>query len=95
MLYRNLYSIRITNGLILQWGKVEGENKTSTISGKVIFPISYENFASTILATAIGSEDFVDISEIKKGEFSYMILDRDYRSGVVVSKNFYWFSIGY
>lgn len=95
MLYRNLYSIRITNGLILQWGKVEGENKTSTISGKVIFPISYENFASTILATAIGPGDFVDISEIKKGEFSYMILDRDYRSGVVVSKNFYWFSIGY
>lgn len=94
MLYRNLYSI-ITNGLILQWGKVEGENKTSTISGKVIFPISYENFASTILATAIDAGDFVDISEIKKGEFSYMIFDRDYRSGVVVSKNFYWFSIGY
>lgn len=80
--------------MLLQWGKVIGENQTSTISGKVIFSISYETFVASILATAIGAGDFVDIIENKRGEFSYWVLDRDYRAGVIVSKNFYWLSIG-
>ena len=94
MLYRNLYSI-ITNDLIIQWGKVEGEDVNHEVKGDVTFAVSYKNIACCVLATAMGAGDFVDITSTKKSEFSYLILDRDYRSGTIISKNFYWLSLGY